>query len=146
MGFRLRSCRRAGPRQAAQSGGGFAKRSTPLHRGSGSPRSSRVCGTVTGAGPDPEGLHAGGHGEYDRAVEALLQAEPLIKEDSRLMNILRLNLAWDFCHLGRFAEADAIGRQVRAVAAEMGDEIGILRGLWLAGRIAAGMGRSEEAR
>src|SRR4051794_32570092 len=35
-------------------------------------------------------------GEYDRAVEALLQAEPLIKEDSRLMNILRLNLAWDF--------------------------------------------------
>src|SRR3954469_20701449 len=87
-------------------------------------------------------------GEYERAVEALRRAEPLVerKGDLRLMNILRLNLAWDFCHLGRFAEADAIGQRVRTVAAEMGDEIGILRGLWLAGRIAAGMGRSEEAR
>ncbi|HEY4575692.1 MAG TPA: hypothetical protein VIJ26_17065, partial [Thermoanaerobaculia bacterium] len=66
--------------------------------------------------------------------------------DPRPMNILRLNLAWDFCHLGRFAEADAIGQRVRAVAAEMGDEILILRGLWLAGRIAAGMGRLGEAR
>jgi tetratricopeptide (TPR) repeat protein len=87
-------------------------------------------------------------GEYERAVEALRRAEPLVerKGDARLMNILRLNLAWDFCHLGRFAEADAIGQRVRAVAAEMGDEILILRGMWLAGRIAAGMGRSEEAR
>jgi tetratricopeptide (TPR) repeat protein len=87
-------------------------------------------------------------GEYERAVEALRRAEPLVerKGDLRLMNILRLNLAWDFCHLGRFAEADAIGQRVRTVAAEMGDEIGILRGLWLAGRIAAGMGRPEEAR
>jgi tetratricopeptide (TPR) repeat protein len=87
-------------------------------------------------------------GEYERAVEALRRAEPLVerKGDPRLMNILRLNLGWDFCHLGRFAEADAIGRRVRSVAAEMGDEIGILRGLWLAGRIAAGMGRPEEAR
>ncbi len=87
-------------------------------------------------------------GEYERAVEALRRAEPLVERQGnlRLMNILRLNLAWDFCHLGRFAEADAIGRQVRALAAEMGDEIGILRGLWLAGRIAAGMGQPEEAR
>lgn len=87
-------------------------------------------------------------GEYNRAVEALLQAQPLVerKGDIRLMNILRLNLACHLCHLERFDEASTIGAQVREVAAEMGDEILSLRALWLAGRIAAGLGRPEEAR
>ncbi len=87
-------------------------------------------------------------GEYDRAVEALLKAEPLVNQrcDTRLMNILRLNLALNLCHLGRYAEASEMGRQVRTVAAEMGDEIGILRALWMEGRVAVGLGHREEAR
>src|SRR4051812_47503984 len=72
-------------------------------------------------------------GEYERAVEALRRAEPLVerKGDPRLMNILRLNLALNLCHLCRYSEASELGRQVQAVAAEKGDEILILRGLWL---------------
>lgn len=109
---------------------------------------------AAGAGRSPElaliqkGFTLEVMGRYEHAVEALLQAQPLVerKGDIRLMNILRLNLAWDFCHLGRFGEASEIGAQVRVVAAEMGDEIGILRVLWLEGRIAAGLGRPEEAR
>src|SRR6185295_2388623 len=50
------------------------------------------------------------------------------------------------CHAGRFAEAAELARQVRAVAAEMGDEIGVLRVTWLEGRIAAGSGRPAAAR
>ncbi|HYX22532.1 MAG TPA: hypothetical protein VFC23_00125 [Thermoanaerobaculia bacterium] len=86
-------------------------------------------------------------GEYDKAVEALLQAQPLVEErgDARLANILSHNLASAFTHLGRYGEAAEVGRRVRAVAAEMGDEIGLLRGLWLEGRIAAGLGRRDEA-
>lgn len=87
-------------------------------------------------------------GEYDRAVEVLVQAESLVerKGDPRLANILRLNLALNLCHLGRYGEASKMGQQVRAVAAEMGDEIGILRALWMEGRVAVGLGQREEAR
>lgn len=87
-------------------------------------------------------------GEYERAVEALRRAEPLVERrgDLRLANILRLNLALNLCHLGRYGEASEMGRRVQAVAAEMGDEIGILRALWMEGRIAVGLGQREEAR
>jgi tetratricopeptide (TPR) repeat protein len=87
-------------------------------------------------------------GEYDRAIETLLQAEsrPDVQGDPRLRNILCCNLGFVFCHAGRFAEAAELARQVRAVAAEMGDEIGVLRVTWLEGRIAAGLGRPAAAR
>jgi tetratricopeptide (TPR) repeat protein len=87
-------------------------------------------------------------GEYERAVEALRRAEPLIesKGDPRLMNILRLNLALNLCHLGRYSEASELRRRVLAVAVNMGDEIGILRALWVEGRVAVGLGQREEAR
>ncbi|MBW8874567.1 MAG: tetratricopeptide repeat protein [Acidobacteria bacterium] len=86
-------------------------------------------------------------GEYEKAVEAFRQAQPLVEEggDTRLANILSHNLASAFTHLGRYGEAAEVGRRVRAVAVEMGDEIGVLRGVWLEGRIAAGLGRREEA-
>jgi tetratricopeptide (TPR) repeat protein len=85
-------------------------------------------------------------GEYERAVEVLLRAKPLVESDERLLDILLLNLALDLCHLGRYGEASEIGREVRVRAAERGDEIGVLRGAWLEGRIAAGLGHTEEAR
>ena len=86
-------------------------------------------------------------GEYGRAIEALLEAEALpdVQADPRLRNILHSNLALDFSHVGRFAEAANLAQQVREVAAGMGDEIGLLRVTWLEGRIAAGLGRTGEA-
>jgi len=87
-------------------------------------------------------------GEHERAVEALLQAEPLVERqgDARLLYMLRFNLAVNYCHLGRFGAAADLMEQVREVAAERGDENELLRVTWLQGRIAAGLGRPLEAR
>jgi hypothetical protein len=48
--------------------------------------------------------------------------------------------------LGRFAEAAKLADRVCTAAIETGDEIEILRMTWTQGRIAAGLGRSLEAR
>lgn len=87
-------------------------------------------------------------GEYERSIEALLQAKPLVESqgDRRLQNILHCNLGFTLCHLDRFTEAVELAQGVRECAAEMGDEIGVLRGIWLQGRIAAGIGETLEAR
>jgi tetratricopeptide (TPR) repeat protein len=87
-------------------------------------------------------------GEYEQAIDTLLAAEvlPDIQADPRLCNILNNNLALDFCHVGRFAEASELSRQVRLTAAEMGDAIGLLRVTWIDGRISAGLGRTAESR
>ena len=87
-------------------------------------------------------------GEYERAVETLLRAAPLViqRGDPRLESILSGNLALNYCHLGRFEEAAVLASRVRAAAAETGDEIEALRMTWTQGRIAAGLGRTEEAR
>ncbi len=87
-------------------------------------------------------------GEYERAVETLLRAAPLVIQqgDSRLESILSGNLALNYCHLGRFEEAALLANRVCATALETGDEIEALRMTWVQGRIAAGLGRNEEAR
>jgi tetratricopeptide (TPR) repeat protein len=87
-------------------------------------------------------------GEYDRAVEALLQAEPLLelKGDERLLYMLRFNLAVIFCQLGRYSETAKLLQQVRDIVTERGDETELVRVTWLEGRIAAGLGRLEEGR
>jgi tetratricopeptide (TPR) repeat protein len=87
-------------------------------------------------------------GEYERAVETLLRAAPLVIQqgDPRLESILSGNLALSYCHLGRFEEAALLANRVRTVALETGDEIEVLRMTWAQGRIAAGLGRAEEAR
>jgi len=68
-----------------------------------------------------------------------------VQADPRLRNILRCNLALDFSHVGRFGEAAELAQQVREVAGEMGDAIGLLRVVWIEGRVAAGLCRTEEA-
>jgi hypothetical protein len=86
-------------------------------------------------------------GEYEQAIETLLAAEALpdVQADPRLRNILYNNLALDFCHVGRFTEATDLAQQVREVAAEMGDAIGLLRVTWIDALIATGLGRTAEA-
>lgn len=87
-------------------------------------------------------------GEYDRAVEALLQAEPLLelKGDERLLYMLRFNLAVIFCQLGRHSETAQLLQKVRDLVTERGDETELVRVTWLEGRIAIGLGRPEEGR
>jgi tetratricopeptide (TPR) repeat protein len=86
-------------------------------------------------------------GEYERAVETLLQAAPRVdrQADPRLWYNHRINLAVVFCHLGRCAEAAELVPQIRGVAAELGDAIFLCRVTWLEGRVAAGLGRRVEA-
>ena len=87
-------------------------------------------------------------GEYEQAVETLLQAKTLLEreDDARLRNILTFNLAVNLCHVGRHAEAIKLVTKVREIAGEMQDEIGVLRASWLDGRIAAALGNTGEAR
>jgi len=87
-------------------------------------------------------------GEYERAVQVLREAEPkvLLLGDPRLLYMLRFNLGVNETHLKRYAEAAVLVRQVRELASERGDEIEISRTTWLEGRIAAGLGRTVEAR
>ncbi len=85
--------------------------------------------------------------EYGQAADALFKAAPLVEEkrDTRLRNILRMNLTVNLIHAGRFEEAANMARLVREVAVEMGDTLGVLRTTWAQGRIEAGLGRIEQA-
>jgi tetratricopeptide (TPR) repeat protein len=87
-------------------------------------------------------------GEYGRAVETLLLAAPLVERqgDPRLLYMLLFNLAVNFCHTGSYGQATELVEQVRGLATELGDEIFLIRVVWLEGRIAAGLGRRPEAR
>jgi tetratricopeptide (TPR) repeat protein len=87
-------------------------------------------------------------GQYERALETLLQAESLVEHqgDQRLLYMLRFNLAVIFCHLGRYSETTKPLQQVRDLVTERGDQTELVRVIWLEGRIAAGLGRPEEAR
>jgi hypothetical protein len=60
--------------------------------------------------------------------------------------MLRFNVAVNYTHLSRFDEATRLIRDVRQRATERGDINEISRVTWLEGRIAAGLGRTEEAR
>ncbi len=82
-------------------------------------------------------------GEYERAVETLLRAEPLVESlgDPRLSYMLPFNLAVNYTHLGRYVEATELAETVCRLATERGDEHEISRVTWLRGRIAAGLGR-----
>jgi len=86
-------------------------------------------------------------GEYERAKAALLEAEPWLDREAepRLWYKQRFNLAVLGTHLGEYAQASDLARQVRDVVLDLGDEIFLSKLLWLDGRIAAGQGRREEA-
>ncbi len=86
-------------------------------------------------------------GRYEEAITALLKAKPLVEQggDSRLLYMQRFNLAVNYTHTGRHAEAAALADQVFAAATERGDQHETSRVLWLRGRIAAGLGQTALA-
>src|SRR4051794_12166109 len=60
--------------------------------------------------------------------------------------MLRFNPAVNYCDRGQYRAAGELVQGVRDLVLERGDENEMLRVKWLEGRIAAGLGRSEEAR
>ena len=81
-------------------------------------------------------------GDHDQAVKVLLEAEPLVEidGDSRLRYQHRFNLAVLYTHAGRFAEAAKLADEVQGLAESLGDEIFLVREIWLRGRVASGRG------
>jgi tetratricopeptide (TPR) repeat protein len=86
-------------------------------------------------------------GEYEQAIEVFYQAAPLVEHQGRPRDRFALlyNLAVNFIHVGRHAEASELVPKARDLAVESGDDIDLVRILWLEGRLAAGLGRREEA-
>lgn len=87
-------------------------------------------------------------GEYEGAIEALRRAEPRIdrRTEPRLWYQQRFNIAVIYCHVERYSEVPDLLQQVREMAIELQDQIFLNRVTWLEGRLAAGLGRTEEAR
>lgn len=84
-------------------------------------------------------------GDYEAAVEVLLDAEPSRHAEPRLWYQHRFNLSVLYTHLQRYPEAAAQVDPVREVAATLGDRIFLIRLKWLEGRLAAGLGWTAEA-
>lgn len=87
-------------------------------------------------------------GEHESAVKALREAGLLLSRLSapRLFYMQRFNLAVNYTFLGSFSKARALLPAVREVIAARGDEHEAARVTWLRGRVAAGLGRHDEAR
>ena len=85
--------------------------------------------------------------EHERAIEALAQAAPSVdgQREPRLLFALRFNLAVNLRHLNRHADAAALVPEVRALAIRLGNELDLVRVLWLEGRVSAGLGKRVEA-
>ncbi|MBW8876162.1 MAG: helix-turn-helix transcriptional regulator [Acidobacteria bacterium] len=85
--------------------------------------------------------------DHSGAVQTLQNALPLIdgQRQPRLLCILQFNLAVSLCHLGRYIEAAELPPKVRSLAVQLGNGLDLARVLWLEGRIAAGLRRTDEA-
>ena len=86
-------------------------------------------------------------GKFEEAIAALRRAAPLIdgREEPRSLFCLRFNLLGNLCHLRRFDEAQELLLDVRASADRLGQDLDLLRTLWLEGRVATGLGHRKEA-
>jgi transcriptional regulator with XRE-family HTH domain len=85
-------------------------------------------------------------GDVAGAVVILRQAAFLAAASgSRLPLFVEFNLTVHLCQLGEFTEAAARLPVLRQLTVDRGDELDLLRITWLSGRVAAGLGHSEEA-
>ncbi len=86
-------------------------------------------------------------GDPAGALAVLRQAAPLVASSDapRLHWILDFNLCVNLCHLRQFAEAEAQLPRLRQLALDLGNDLDLVRVVWLSGRTAAGSGRRAEA-
>ena len=88
-------------------------------------------------------------GETDTAIGALHRAERLVDptRDPRLLLCIRHNLLDNLTKAGRYEEAEALLPEVRACRESVvGTSLDATRLRWVEARLAAGLGRIEEAR
>jgi tetratricopeptide (TPR) repeat protein len=88
-------------------------------------------------------------GKVESTISTLHEAERLVDptRDPRLLLCIRHNLLDNLTKAGRYGEAEALLPEVRACCRESaGTSLDAIRLTWVEGRIAAGLGRTEEAR
>ncbi|HTG35442.1 MAG TPA: hypothetical protein VLB76_21175 [Thermoanaerobaculia bacterium] len=86
-------------------------------------------------------------GDLGGALAALAEAAPFVEAsgDPHLLFALRFETANDLCAVERWANAAELLSEVQELAVQLGNELDLIRVVWLAARIAAGQGRLEEA-
>lgn len=86
-------------------------------------------------------------GDIEGAFKALTAAVPLVEASGnhRLLFALRFNMAENLYQLGRYGEAAELLPQVRNMAVQQGNDLDLIRLVWLQSRIAAVQGRTDEA-
>ena len=86
-------------------------------------------------------------GEIADALATLREVAPLIDAtaEPRLRFLCSFNMVVNLCSLGRFDRAEAQLPALRSLTLELGNDLDLLRVLWLTGRVAAGLGRKADA-
>jgi tetratricopeptide (TPR) repeat protein len=84
---------------------------------------------------------------YEESIETLKQAEPLIdaQHEPRDLFALRFNFALNLCHLEKYENAQARLPEITGLVTRLGTHLDKLRLRWLEGKVAAGLGRLDEA-
>ncbi len=86
-------------------------------------------------------------GDSEGALVTLQEATPIIESiaDPRLLFALRFKVANNLWHLKRYQEAEGLLSELRELAVQLGNELDLIRIVWLEARIAAGQGRRDDA-
>jgi transcriptional regulator with XRE-family HTH domain len=86
-------------------------------------------------------------GDLDGALITLAEAAPFVKAagDSHLLFALQFETAKDLCAVEQYAKAAKLLPEVRELAAQLGNDLDLIRVVWLAARVAMGQERREEA-
>jgi transcriptional regulator with XRE-family HTH domain len=86
-------------------------------------------------------------GDFQGSLSELRQANALVagSQDARLSWLVQYLLAANLGDMGCHTEAEALLPVVRGLAVELGNELDVIRVLWLEGRVIAGLKRREEA-
>jgi transcriptional regulator with XRE-family HTH domain len=84
---------------------------------------------------------------FDAAIALLRRAASMVDGERRprTLFVAHAQLLTNLCHLGRHREASLGLAEVRGLALSLSNELDLLRVDWLQGKIAAGMGRTDEA-